>query len=216
MAVQKKSRSNQEWLDVLLGKHDDQAQERALLEIGNHLYPKVHHLLRTRQRSIPYLRRLSPMELAEEAQDFIQSMFLEKLIPDDFAHLKKFSGNGGFVAWITKVQLNYTIDQLRKKNMEVVDSYIILNEPDPSPPPEEQIGLDEVMDVLNGCAKVLTPGRYEVFVTHFVNGESARSIADALGKKRSQIHTLIFHTRRNIRKCLAGKGINVDILNDLF
>ena len=215
MTVQEK-RSNQEWLDALLGKHGAQTQEKALLDIGNHLYPRVYHLLRVRQQTIPHLRRLSSIELAAEAQDIIQSMFMEKLVPNNFAHLKKFSGKGSFLAWISKVQINYTVDQLRKENFERVNPYFISNEPDPNPSPEQQIGINEVMDMLDECAKQLTPGRYEIFKAHFVNTESAQVIAKELGKKSSQIHTLIFHTKRNIRTCLINKGVTVDTLNDLF
>lgn len=154
------------------------------------------------------------MELAERAEDFIHDMFVMKLLPDNYVLLERFSNEGNFKAWIKKVQINFIADQLRREKVRTKKDPFLIQEPAISP--EMETIIKEIMKGVDHCAKQLPPNYRQIYMMRFIEELSVKEIADRLSKTGPQVHLLIYHTRKNLGKCLRGRNINPDIFNDLF
>jgi|GEM_PF-2066750 len=207
-------RSNQEWIDELRGYRGEMAQRNAFIDLGRYLHPIVYHHLKSRQSQTSFLHRLSSQELAERAEDFVQDMFVLKLLPDDYALLKRFSAEGYFKAWIKQVQINFVIDLLRKEKVREKKDPSFFQAPVISP--EEEILIKETMKDLEFCVEQLGPNYRLIYKMRFIEELSVEDIAHKLNKTASQVHMLVHHTRKKLRRCLRGRNIDDDIFNDLF
>jgi RNA polymerase sigma-70 factor (ECF subfamily) len=74
---------------------------------------------------------------------------------------------------------------------------------------EEQIQsdapIDDEVEALKACMQSLPEESARIITEHYYKGQSAVSIARALGKKESAVRMTLLRIRQALRKCVEGK-----------
>ncbi|HMN27780.1 MAG TPA: sigma-70 family RNA polymerase sigma factor [Caldilineaceae bacterium] len=209
----KQIRSNQQWLDELRGGPGVELQRQAHLDLANYLYVVAYNYLLRRQSEVDGLAEHGAEELAALAQDCVQDV-LEKISSADFALLAKFKGYGSFTVWSASILRNHIAGLLRRVpftsrhlDLEMIHA-LASEEGDLS----DGLVRAQLIAALQECLDRL-PGQYRIALIHCIlNGEGAKSVADALQKTVGAVNLLVLRAKRQVKRCLAGKGFDNEVL----
>lgn len=222
-------RGNQEWLAELRGEEGRARQEVAHEELGAYLYVVSHNYLKGRQaQGNPYiLSHFGSQELVGLAQDFVQDT-LVKVVRDDFALLDRFRGEGNFTGWMAVIVMNEAKQELRKSDWErrlpaPQESWMEEGDEEWSPSfefqasrgqvtPEKAAMRQEVVERFQACLERLPESRKFAFRGMIVEGRSAKEVAQAMNRTEKAVFSLVYHAKRDLRKCLLKGGWGPDAL----
>jgi RNA polymerase sigma factor (sigma-70 family) len=227
MNLHRRDRTNEEWLEELLGNHGKQSQSDAFEDLGKILIPYANtFLFNQRAKKHPGLVNYSSPALNELAQDFTQDT-LVKLYRHDCKKLKTFNlrhEHANFVMWTRKVLINGIRDEIKRSYWQnpgyTIDEEdngdsdsTIKKVPDGSPGPEEQIILKSAMDVLQKCLQSLSENNRIAFQKCVMEGMTAPELTGILGEtNENTIYSRIHRAKAQLRKCLEDNGWTGDIL----
>lgn len=229
MKLHHQDRTNDEWLEALMGIHGGQAQSDAFEDLGCFLIPyAISFLYNRRANNHPGLAGYNNAALEELAQDFVQDALI-KLYRDDFRKLKTFNfkhERAKFTTWVKTVLINGIRDELRRSywqnpiqndvaGEEDEDNSISSSEKisDGLPGPEERVFLKAAMESMMECLESLSENTRIAFQKCVIDGFSIAELAELLGEtNKNTIYSRIFRARAKLRECLEGHGWTRDLL----
>lgn len=139
---------------------------------------------------------------SDEALDAFQDAFIKV-----FNKLDTFDGTGSFEAWIKRIMINTSIDQLRRNKryheMYTIEDNILT---DYEAEDLEEDLLDKVnFDDLLLAVQDLSPGYRSVFNLYVVDGFSHQEIADKLRISVGTSKSNLAKAKHNLKKILTEK-----------
>lgn len=131
------------------------------------------------------------------AEDLAQETFLSA-----YHHYGEFDGNNE-KAWICRIASNKCIDYQRAKARRDVPT---ITEEMPTEQlidyhePSQNICNQEVLEELEQCCKNLSPPYNKIALQHFLEGKTAKEIAEQSGISVHTIQTQIYRAREKLKK----------------
>jgi len=124
------------------------------------------------------------------AEDLTQETFLSA-----YRHLEQYSPEAE-KAWLCRIASNKCIDYLRaaaRKAIPTEEEEIYSLETSPEEEPLRQVLNSEILEELVCCCNALSPPYREVSIAHFVEGKTAKEIAQ---ESQTGINTVKSHIHR--------------------
>ena len=138
---------------------------------------------------------------AQIAEDCMQESFLKA-----FTKLDSYSGNVSFGAWLKKIVINESINQLKKEKQlpfEKIEEHPAITENENDDTNQEYQTL-KTNDILNAIQSLKT--NYKVIITlHFIEGFDQEEIAEILTISNENCRTQLHRAKESLRKKLQLK-----------
>ena len=121
----------------------------------------------------------------QDAEDVLQESLMRA-----FLHLKDFEERSSFSSWLTRIAINFSLMNLRKKRGHVETSMDVINddhgllhwEPkDPGENPESNFSRREREQLLDGAIRQLPPTLRQVVQLKLIDGRSGEEVSQTLG-----------------------------------
>ena len=128
-----------------------------------------------------------------DAEDVMQEAFT-----DAFRSLGDFHYKSTFGAWLKRIVINKSINQLRKRKMDLIDieKTNIGNVPEEDGPDEQELQL-KVEDIKKAVA--LLPNGYRTVLTLYLfEGYDQEEIADILGVSHATVRTQYMRAKKKL------------------
>jgi RNA polymerase sigma-70 factor, ECF subfamily len=141
----------------------------------------------------------------EDAEDVTQMVFCKV-----FLRLDSFQGRSTFFTWLTRIAVNESLMQRRRKEGVLLsldgpydnDSRSeAIDVPARGPNPEQAHSFDEMQRFLSSALELLNRSLRVVFVMH-LEGYSGKETAEALGLSIESVKTRLFRARAALRSQL--------------
>ena len=145
----------------------------------------------------------------EDAEDAVQDIFVKA-----FEHLRGFQGKSSFATWITRIAVNESLMQVRRRRHKVVS----LDEPiqqgerdvtfdvaDLGLNPEQITNNNELRAILSKALDELRPALRIVFVLRDMEGLSTEETAEAVGINVPAVKTRLLRARLALRNKLQKR-----------
>lgn len=169
--------SDKAWMDAVY-RGESKAWEQVYEKISGYLFAAC----------------LRYAENREEAEDFLQEGFYLA-----YSKIHTFQGNSSLQTWITRVVINHSINQIRKKKQfkttDVTDIAEDISD-DEIPDMDANVELDLVM----ACMQKLPVGYRTVLNMYAIDKMSHQEIADSLGINISTSKSQLFKARKMLVK----------------
>jgi|GEM_PF-1022182 len=200
----RKKRTNQEWIDALQNHSGERVQQDAFEELGNYLYVVANNYLIQISSRIPRLQEAEKQEISSLAEDFTHDVIV-KLVRDDYAILRQYSGGGKFTVWVAQILINRISAELRRArwsqnvhhDLSELDNYKTL-----------AIDLQQLVSIelLNDALDQLQERYRIVLVRCIIEGQPTNQVAKELGISPSAIYLLIHRAKQQISKIFSTEG----------
>ena len=148
-----------------------------------------------------YNSSLRIVGIPEEAEDIMQESFLTA-----FRKLKTYSGDVSFGAWLKKIVINRSLDELRKRKVlfeELHAELPVANEPEPE---SESITVEEVKSAINS----LSDGYRTILSLILLEGYDHEEVSEILGIKNVTSRTQFSRARQRLREILTENRKRTD------
>jgi RNA polymerase sigma-70 factor (ECF subfamily) len=143
-----------------------------------------------------------------DAEDVVQETLLRA-----FEHLEQFRGEARFATWLTQIALNTARMKLRKDHaqlwesldepVETKDGPVVRDVAEWRENPEEQLGREEMEQVLHQALQGLPRGYREVIVLRDMQRLSTQETADVLGLSVANVKTRLLRARLQLRERIS-------------
>jgi RNA polymerase sigma factor (sigma-70 family) len=136
-----------------------------------------------------------------EAEDVLQEAFL-----DAFNKLKDFRQETTFGLWLKQIVVNRSINQLRKRKMELIelDGNHLEDIPDEEPADDEEIQYQVTM--VKEAMKQLPDGYRVVISLYLLEGYDHEEIGQILNISENTSRTQFLRAKRKLMEILSRKG----------
>jgi RNA polymerase sigma-70 factor (ECF subfamily) len=138
-----------------------------------------------------------------EAEDIMQEAFLKA-----FDKIHTYSGKVSFGAWLKRIVINHSLDELKKKKIEL-DSLEEKNyEIDTEEADEEEEDEEEIMDKVEDIREAINelPDGYRVVLSlYLLEGYDHEEIAEILNMSSSTSRSQYTRAKSKLKKQLAKK-----------
>lgn len=135
-----------------------------------------------------------------EAEDIMQEAFLKV-----FRKISTYQGTVSFGAWLKKIVINRSLDQLKKRKVkfEEVDSKVFqLPYDDES---YNEVDVERIKEAIRGL-----PDNYRTILSlHLIEGYDHEEISQILGISNSASRTQYSRAKSKLRELLRGKEIYI-------
>ncbi len=141
-----------------------------------------------------YNSSLRIVGVPEEAEDIMQESFLTA-----FRKLKTYNGEVSFGAWLKKIVINRSLDELRKRKVlfeELHAELPVMSEPEPE---VESITVDEVKSAIN----LLSDGYRTILSLILLEGYDHEEVSEILGIKNVTSRTQFSRARQRLKEILT-------------
>jgi len=128
-----------------------------------------------------------------EAEDVMQEAFLKA-----FTKINTYEGKVSFGAWLKKIVINRSLDQLKKRKVKFEE----LNEKIPNEEPTELIITEIQMEQLKKAVQRLPDGYRVVLSLHLLEGYDHEEIAQILGITNVASRTQYLRAKLKLRQML--------------
>ena len=131
------------------------------------------------------------------AEDLTQETFITA-----YQNWDKFNG-GSEKAWLCRIAGNKSIDYCRTSARNAVpteEEEMVHVEPEEKDGPLREVMNKEVMAELRRCCQALSPPYDKVAVLHFLDGKTAKEIAEETGVGLNTVKTQIYRARGLLKK----------------
>lgn len=146
---------------------------------------------------------LSIVRDRQDAEDEIQNAFWKA-----YEHISQFQGDAKFSTWLTRIVVNQCLMRLRQSrrarfsyidDAAVGDDTMTLDLRDPSRSPEDNLGREEVAEVLNLEIRRTPPLLRNVFVLRDVQQRPIQEVAENLGISVAAAKSRLLRARAELR-----------------
>lgn len=204
--VDQRKRSDAEWVADLSGANGPTQQEEAIENLSRYLYVVTYNNLWNRRRTVVRLGHFGDEDLCDLAMDFTQQ-FMEKMVQNQFALLKKYRAEGRFTTWAAAVTVNLVRSEFRKACWSRVeplqDRYVhgtrVVQ-------PELAFVNSQLHEILQAGIDKLPNRMRTVFIRNVIDGESTGTIAAEMGVTTNTIYLLIHRARKKLQEFLFDAG----------
>jgi RNA polymerase sigma-70 factor, ECF subfamily len=149
----------------------------------------------------------------EDAEDVSQNVFFKA-----FEALPSFEGRARFSTWLTRIAVNESLMQLRRRRAVMVSlDHPASDEPaaiqlrDPKPSPEQLCSQGELRQFLTAALDQLRPAMRIVFVLRDMEGLTCEETAEVLGLTVSAVKTRLSRARSVLRgRLLLSRHSSLD------
>ena len=162
------------------------------------------------------------VELIQQYQNLVFSICL-KLTGDYFAaedlaqetfvaayqHCNEFDGQNA-KAWLCRIASNKCIDYRKaaaRRMLPTIEDELMENNLIDHNEPLKKILNKEVLEEFKECCKALPPPYYTIAVQHFLEGRSAKEIAEQTGTNIHTVQTQIYRAREKLKKSLRKEWL---------
>ncbi len=131
------------------------------------------------------------------AEDLTQETFISA-----FQHLEEFDGEAE-KAWLCRIASNKSIDYCRaaaRRMIPTLQEEMSGEEMVDTQDPLHMVINQEIMEELQNCCKALPSPYEEVARKHFLEGRTAREIAEQTGTGLNTIQTRLYRAREMLKK----------------
>ena len=131
------------------------------------------------------------------AEDLTQETFLSA-----YKHLDQYSPEAE-KAWLCRIASNKCIDYLRaaaRKDILIEEGEIHSLEQPAEEEPMRQVLNSEILEELRFCCNALSPPYREVAIAHFMEGKTAKEIAQESQTSINTVKSHIYRAREMLRK----------------
>jgi RNA polymerase sigma-70 factor (ECF subfamily) len=156
----------------------------------------LYELLVRRHDRLVYRAVRAVLRDEDEVEDAMQQAWLAA-----FGRLASFGGASRFSTWLVTIALNTARDRLRRRTVRSAGSG---EAPPPPPTPEREVGLRELVAVVERAVDALPEGYRTVLVLRAVEGLGTADTAAALGVEEDVVKTRLHRARALLRERLAG------------
>ena len=175
----------------------NQASDSALIARFQAGESGVFDLLYRRHRDRIHGVILSVVCHPDDALDLTQEVFLKA-----YQRLDTFKQASQFYSWLYRIAVNQCIDFMRRQSKH----HVLIDEPFceetfryTQPPPTAALERDEFHCQLDAALPTLTPCQRRVFILHYKEDLSLKTIAHRLGRSIGTAKAHLFHARRTLR-----------------
>lgn len=210
-----KNRTNQQWVDELVGRLGVVKQRQAHEDLANYLYIVAYNDLKKQASTTAMLCNLAEVELAAHAQDFVQDV-LEKLARENFARIHQFRGEGNFTSWAAQIMHRQIIAELRKAcwrrqelppEEQTLEEVFLPNGHANMNEPEAALNQSYAREALEASLAQL-PERYRIaLVRRLIDNERAERVAAELKTTVNAVNLLLYRARRQMQENLVHFGL---------
>ncbi len=135
---------------------------------------------------------------AVDAEDVMQEAFLKA-----FTKIDTYEGKVSFGAWLKKIVINRSLDELKKRKVKFVE----LNEKIPDEEPVS-LNISEIqMDKLKNTIQQLPDGYRVVLSLYLLEGYDHEEIAQILGISNSSSRTQFLRAKLRLRQMLQKEEL---------
>lgn len=169
---------------------------------------QLFHQLVSRYERFLYRTALAITRNPADAEEVVQEAFLRA-----YEHLEQFRGEARFSTWLIQIALNTAHMKLRKDHASLWESLDEPVETEDGPVarevvewrenPEEQLGREEMEQVLHQALQGLPPGYREVIILRDMQQLSTQETAEVLGLSLANVKTRLLRARLQLRDRLS-------------
>lgn len=138
------------------------------------------------------------LENEAEAEDVMQEAFLSA-----FEHLAEYKGEVAFGAWLKRIVVNKSLDELRKRKIEfaeVEDNTLVDDETQYQDEEETSISMKQIMDAIEKL-----PNGYKVILTlNLLEGYDHEEISQILGITESASRSQLSRAKVKLQELLSA------------
>lgn len=208
-----KLRTNDEWILHLSGASGPANQQEAHEDLSRYLFVVIFNYLQKRRHSLYALSLYADEEIVPLVYDFVQ-LFMEKLVTDDYALLKKYSTLGRFTSWAAQVSLNLVSTEFRRAcwsrqgplTREAYSDQLLES-------PEASVLRAQVANTIERCLSKLPEHYRTVLVRCVAEDEKAVDIAEDMELSANAVYILIYRAKAALRKQLIREGVGPQTLS---
>ncbi|NLR90635.1 MULTISPECIES: RNA polymerase sigma factor [Flammeovirga] len=134
----------------------------------------------------------------EEAEDILQEAFLNA-----FRNIEKFNGSSTFGAWLKRIVVNHSINHLKKRRLDFVDteSHPIDQVKDESPVDNELIyNIDKIREAI----QLLPNGYRTIFSLYLLEGYDHNEISEILDISVSASKSQYSRAKKKLKDILSA------------
>jgi RNA polymerase sigma-70 factor (ECF subfamily) len=162
--------------------------------------------LMKRNQSTAMKLALSILHDRQDAEDEVQNAFWKA-----YEHINQFQRDAKFSTWLTRIVVNQCLMRLRQTRRArfyylddalVGDDVMTLDLPDRTLTPEQQVGQDELSDVLVHEIRRIPPLLRNVFLLRDVEQRPMEEVADTLGISVAAAKSRLLRARAELRSRL--------------
>ncbi len=134
----------------------------------------------------------------EEAEDILQEAFLSA-----FRNIKSYKWEAAFGAWLKRIVVNYSINHIRKKKLEVVsmEESKPVEKVEETPPDYE---LELTVEKVRNAIQLLPDGYRVVFSLYLLEGYDHGEIAEILNITESTSKSQYNRAKKKLREFIAA------------
>ena len=138
-----------------------------------------------------------------DAEDVLQESFT-----DAFGSINSFQYKSTFGAWLKKIVINKSINQLRKRKMDLIDidKTSVSNAPDEEGPDEKEIQFK--VDEIKKAVKLLPNGYRTVLSLYLFEGYDQEEIAEILRVSHATVRTQYMRAKQKLLGLLKQGGLS--------
>lgn len=145
------------------------------------------------------------MRSQEDAMDVMQETFTKA-----FEHIRSFriANDAGFSSWLSRICINCSIDQLRRRQREKMNltiplEHLATDPPAQNDPPDKRAELAETLRLITNAVAKLPPKQRIIFDLRHGQHQSIKEIADLMGCSESTVKTQLSRAVKRLRAPLA-------------
>ena len=140
----------------------------------------------------------------EDAEDLTQEVFVKV-----FFNIRSLKNATSFKGWLFRIAYNLTLDYIRKKRPQVVDteehireSYIDANNP------KQELNRDHLRAHVKRCLDLMPEQQRNILVLCDLEGLSYQEISESLNIPFGTVQSRIFYARKKLKEFLEKTGIS--------
>lgn len=118
--------------------------------------------------------------------------------------LGSFQGRCAFPSWVRSIAFRLAVDVTRGRRATGVDPDELGGDDDP----EAGASSREAAEALHDCLSQLTERQLLIFLAKHLDGMKGAEIAAEMSTREGTIWATLSQTAANLRRCLAGHGID--------
>lgn len=140
----------------------------------------------------------------EDAEDLAQDVFVKA-----YFNLRSLKNNASFKSWLFRIAYNVTLDFIRKKKPQVVDTEDSIRETFVDVGnPKAELTREHTRKHVRKCLDMLNDQQRNVLVLCDLEGMSYQEIADSLSIPFGTVQSRIFYARKKLRELLESTGFS--------
>jgi RNA polymerase sigma-70 factor (ECF subfamily) len=134
-----------------------------------------------------------------DAEDILQEAFIEA-----FHNIKTFENRSSFGAWVKKIVINKSINQLKKKKINIVEIDAGQQYETDAEPVHDESEIRWQVQLILDSIKKLSPGYRTVVSLYLLEGYDHEEIAQIMGVAESTTRTQYIRGKQKLLQILKG------------